>query len=137
MDRAEPDPAFFRLLVHDAWFVEPIDLLDKPSVRVYESADLPGYLVFVRAQKDVPVSGATAGPATGARPERPGLIEVELGASPEDLAPPVSATKAGGTAAPQSKSKVRVAANQLGITVTDDAGHLYPLSFVPGSQPAI
>jgi hypothetical protein len=83
VDRSEIDEAALRLLLHQSWFLEPIDLLDPPPIQIY-AAPKGEYVLFVRgeAQAEAEVALPEPEPApedeTPAPPTRTGDISITV-----------------------------------------------------------
>jgi hypothetical protein len=62
------EAAFVRSLLHDSWYVEPMNLTATPLVTVYSVTGHPEYVVFVRGEKAPPAPEEPpppSGPKTG------------------------------------------------------------------------
>ncbi len=128
----EADIAFLRRLIHDSWFIEPIDLYDEPKVRIYESAQMPGYLLFVRAEKEPELLSSADEPMSEepSPVSQPGSIEIDLVASIKDLEGTFGKLNLKSEKSLPSKARIDVLSNQIRISVKDEAANTYPVKFV-------
>jgi hypothetical protein len=78
IEESEVDPAFLRLLIHQSWFMEPIDLNAAPLIHVYSAPQYAGYLVFTRQEKEAAPPAQPSEPS-GPAPATTGTIQAEVG----------------------------------------------------------
>ncbi len=78
-EQIELDQSIIRLLIHQSWFLEPINLVDDtPPIRISQIED---YLFFFRAEKQPEMPVVSDEPSHGTEVEKTGIIiiDVELG----------------------------------------------------------
>jgi hypothetical protein len=120
--RAAADPAFLRLVLHDSWYLEPLNLAAKPPITIYEAPEHPSYLVFVRRERQIVDSPPSAPPAPPVGPA-PGRATIEVSIDPGDLAA-LQATLVEGLAG--GSQEVAVDPKMLEVFVRDELGREFP-----------
>lgn len=87
------DAAFLRLLMHQSWYLEPIDLTNPPPMRLYSVPESPDYLLFVRHERPQATSVVPEGPGQPDMTSRSGRIIIDLVAGEEGQVLPTFQTK--------------------------------------------
>jgi hypothetical protein len=80
VEPAQVDVAFLRLLIQQAWFLEPVDLANPPPLRLYEVPDNPDYVLFVRRERRFEPEKPQVPPEPGTTPST-GRIDIEVDVS--------------------------------------------------------
>jgi hypothetical protein len=128
-ERIEVDTAFLRLLVHQSWFLEPIDLTAPPPLRLYEAPDNTSYVLFMREERqpqptpapppDQPAPTPPPGPTSGT-----GRINIVVDV--REIRTSV------GLAGPSFTSGMRLKAGvDIKVWAEDELGNEYLAQFVP------
>jgi hypothetical protein len=127
VEQVQVDTAFLRLLVHQSWFLEPIDLSAPAPLRLYQAPQSVDYLLFVRRERrPVEPSGPPPPPEPGTTPST-GRINVDV-----DVSEALKSSAAVRTLLPVGE-KLREEVN-IKVWAEDDLGNEYQARFVPSGS---
>ena len=123
IERVQVDVAFLRLLMHQSWFLEPVDLTVPPPLRIYEAPGHTDYLLFVRRERQPQPTQPDTTPAPAPTPST-GQINIEMDIREALRSSDEIATLFGQGRKPQERLDIKV-------WVEDELGNEYQAKFIP------
>jgi hypothetical protein len=142
VERVPVDVAALRWLVHQSWFLEPIDLLDPPPIRIYEAPENPDYLLFLRDERQVeaPVTPEPPPPPEPGTTPKTGRMNIDVIQSDSKGELPLTTEKSSkGTNLDTGEffltsGKSPTVDKDIQIWAEDELGNKYVAKFVPSDR---